>query len=250
MPETTTNKNTPINKGSPGDPAADELKAAVVAGAHDVKDGLATLTHDAVAQTKKGAESQLTSGKERAAEGLRDVAKALRTASKQLTEDDNETLTGYIDTAASKVTDASDYLRDHSLSELTREVKTFARREPALFLGGALLLGLVGGRFLKSSTPESSASSGPLPTPRAPMRMSSPSQFSPTTQRTGSVPPPRAREPARVAGSSSMPGIGHSSQPGTSSSSMQGIGSSTQPTAPSTTAKPFGTDPKHGSGAA
>ena len=31
------------------------------------------------------------------------------------------------------------------------DVGTFARREPAMFLGGAFVLGLLGGRFLKSS---------------------------------------------------------------------------------------------------
>ena len=151
------NDSTSLNEAST-DRGAEDLKAAFVSGAHDVKDGLADLTHDVVEQTKKGTESQLTSGKARASDGLRDVAKALRSASEQMRADENDMLTGYIDRAAGKVSDASDYLKDHSLGELSTEVKTFARREPALFLGGALVLGLIGGRFLKSSSPESRSS--------------------------------------------------------------------------------------------
>ncbi len=196
------------NKAAPSDRGAEELKSAVVAGAHDVKDGISDLTHQVVEQTKKGTESQLTYGKERAADGLRDVAKALRSASEQLRADENEALTGYIDRAAGKVSDVSDYLKDHSLSELSTEVKTFARREPALFLGGALVLGLIGGRFLKSSTPESGSSGsgggqsrvGGASQPRSPMR---------SAQLTGNTQPfpPTSRSGSLGAGPKNGPGV-------------------------------------------
>jgi hypothetical protein len=34
---------------------------------------------------------------------------------------------------------------------MVRNVEDFARRQPALFIGGAFMLGLLGARFLKSS---------------------------------------------------------------------------------------------------
>ena len=43
------------------------------------------------------------------------------------------------------------------MDEVLDEVQNFARQQPALFLGTAVLLGLVAARFLKSSTPDGMA---------------------------------------------------------------------------------------------
>ena len=56
----------------------------------------------------------------------------------------------YGDTLANKVERASSYLDEKDLSELMKDVETFAHRNPALFLGGAFALGIVAARFLKS----------------------------------------------------------------------------------------------------
>jgi hypothetical protein len=156
MTDMTSNANNFANKSSASTPAADhavqDLKSAVLTGAHDLGDGVRHVAHDVIGETKKGAETRLSAGKSRAAEGLGSVANALRKTGEQLRSEQDDSLTGYLDTAAQKVDGVSHYLKDRSLSDVAGDLKSFARREPALFLGGALALGLIGGRFLKSSS--------------------------------------------------------------------------------------------------
>lgn len=56
---------------------------------------------------------------------------------------------------ARKLADGLDSLAQaldaNSLNDLSREVQDFARRNPALFIGGAALAGFMAGRFLRSS---------------------------------------------------------------------------------------------------
>jgi hypothetical protein len=57
------------------------------------------------------------------------------------------------DTAAERVHEASEYLRTHEAGELVDAAQDFARRQPALVVGGGLLLGFVVGRFLRAAQP-------------------------------------------------------------------------------------------------
>jgi hypothetical protein len=47
----------------------------------------------------------------------------------------------------------SGYLSEREVGDLVYEAEDYARRHSAYFVGGAFLLGLLGARFLKSSTP-------------------------------------------------------------------------------------------------
>jgi uncharacterized protein YjbJ (UPF0337 family) len=97
--------------------------------------------------------SQVSSQKDRAAEGLGSVAQALRQTGQQLREQDQIGVTQYIDRAADQVDRISGYLGRRDVGQLVDDVEDFARRQPALFLGGAFVLGLLGARFIKSSRP-------------------------------------------------------------------------------------------------
>jgi len=114
----------------------------------------------AVDQARQQVSSRLAGQKDRAAEGLTSVAHALRQTSQQLREQDQQTVTGYIEGAASQVERVSNYLRQNDLGGLIDDVEHFARRQPALFLGGSFVLGLLGARFLKSSRPSTGATGG------------------------------------------------------------------------------------------
>jgi hypothetical protein len=113
-------------------------------------------------QARQQATSQLSSQKTRAAEGLGSVAQALRQTSQQLQGQDQGAITSYIDQAASQVDRFSNYLQQKDVRQMADDVERFARRQPALFLGGAFVLGLLGARFLKSSSPQQ-ASMGSYP---------------------------------------------------------------------------------------
>ncbi len=103
-------------------------------------------------KVKEQASSQATTQKDRAAEGLGSVADAIRQTGDQLRQNDKVApVAQYTDQLAMGIESVSNFIKNRSVSDIVREVENFARREPALFLGGALTLGLLGGRFLRSS---------------------------------------------------------------------------------------------------
>jgi len=103
-------------------------------------------------QAKQQATSRLSDQKQRASEGLGSMAHALRQTGQRLREQDQGTVAQYTDQAADQIEHFSGFLRNRDVNELVGEVERFARRQPALFLGGAFTLGLLGARFLKSSS--------------------------------------------------------------------------------------------------
>lgn len=124
--------------------------------------------------------SKLGDQKERATGSLETVAQALRQTGQQLREQDQEPFGKFADGAADVVDRFSGYLNQRDIHQIIGEVEGFARRQPALFLGGAFTLGLLAARFLKSSS-DGSGSMGysaerygsdrwaPQPYPSAPM---------------------------------------------------------------------------------
>ena len=59
----------------------------------------------------------------------------------------------YIRQASEHIHGVADAVRERDLRDLVGEVETFARRQPTLFFGGAMILGFAALRFLKSSPP-------------------------------------------------------------------------------------------------
>lgn len=110
-------------------------------------------------QAKDKAATVLDERKNTVATGLTSVADSLRQVGDNLHTggvQDNQiaNLTAkYSGSLASQVEKLSGYLENKDLREVMRDVETFARRNPAIFLGGAFALGLLAARFLKSSNP-------------------------------------------------------------------------------------------------
>jgi ElaB/YqjD/DUF883 family membrane-anchored ribosome-binding protein len=104
---------------------------------------------DQVAET---ATSKLEDQKSQATSSLGNVSDAFRQTGDQLRSNDQEAIAQYVDRAAEQIDHFSGYLRSRDMRQIVGDVEAFARREPALFLGGAFVLGLLGARFLKSSS--------------------------------------------------------------------------------------------------
>jgi ElaB/YqjD/DUF883 family membrane-anchored ribosome-binding protein len=102
-------------------------------------------------QAGRTAESQASRTMTRAGETLDQVARAVREAGSGLRGERPE-IAEFADTAAVRVEEAASYLRVHDASEVLDEATRFARQQPVLVVGGALLAGLAIGRLLKSST--------------------------------------------------------------------------------------------------
>lgn len=105
-------------------------------------------TGDRVAEK---AQSTFESARERVAEQLDAVARALETATNNLQQADHAELSQRAQPLIRKAENAAQYLRNKSPRELKDDLDGFARQRPAWFLGGAFVLGLLGARFLKSS---------------------------------------------------------------------------------------------------
>jgi len=97
------------------------------------------------------ATGRLEEQKAAASGGLSTVAHAFRQTGKQLRGQEQEGVVQYIDQAAERIEHFSDYLGQRDMRELARDAERFARREPAIFLGGAFAVGMLAARFLKSS---------------------------------------------------------------------------------------------------
>jgi hypothetical protein len=103
-----------------------------------------------VNDVREVAESLLDEQKERAVGHVAGVAEALRKTAEGLGEH-NEMAGRYAEQAAEQVERFAETIRERNLGDLVAEVDDFARRQPTLFLVGAVALGFVVGRFMAAS---------------------------------------------------------------------------------------------------
>jgi len=107
-------------------------------------------------QTQEQVRTQLNTQKDQASESLGSVAQTVRQIGTQLRQNDTAApLAQYTDTAANQIENASQYLRTHDVNTMMGDLEQVARRQPALFIGGAFALGLLAARFLKSTSSNS-----------------------------------------------------------------------------------------------
>ena len=107
-----------------------------------------------VGRVRDRAEAQLSTQKDRATDGLGSVAQAVRGSTQQLRAQQHDTIARYVEQAADQVERFARRLRDKDVGDLFREAQRLARRQPAVLIGSAFALGLIGARFLKSSAPD------------------------------------------------------------------------------------------------
>jgi hypothetical protein len=91
-----------------------------------------------------------------AAEQLDSVAGAVGSLSQQFRDQEMAWLATATDRTAEQIEHFAGYLRETDAEQLFREAERFARRQPALFIGGAFVLGLLAGRFMKAAAPPES----------------------------------------------------------------------------------------------
>ena len=102
-------------------------------------------------KVRERAAAQLNTQKDRATDGIGSVAQVARETTQHLRERQHETIAGYVEQAADQLDRFSRNLKNKDVRELVEDAQRLARRQPALFVGGAFALGLAGARFFKSS---------------------------------------------------------------------------------------------------
>lgn len=153
----TMNQNSNVNGGRASSPdgakknVVDEAKQAATQAASDVKQ----VATKATEKVREQATQRIDAQKDRAVEKIGGVADAIRTAGDSMDEGPLPDLAGR---AADSIEGLADYFKSRTVGDLIGEVERFARREPAIFLGASFAIGLIGGRFLKSSSRSSGRS--------------------------------------------------------------------------------------------
>lgn len=121
----------------------------------------------AAGQVKDKAATAIDEQKSKVAVGLSSVADELRKAGGNLRDSQGGDEKNYLaqgvarygETLADKVESLSGYLEKATVKDLARDLEGFARRQPALFVGGAFIAGILAARFLKSTAPQSGSQS-------------------------------------------------------------------------------------------
>jgi hypothetical protein len=102
-------------------------------------------------QAAERAQSMTEQWRHTAADRVGTFARALHVTSEKLTEERQETVAGYFDSAAGSLDRVSATLHDRELPDLVDEAADFARRHPTVFFGGSVLVGVLLARFARSS---------------------------------------------------------------------------------------------------
>jgi hypothetical protein len=117
----------------------------------EVKDQVVDQAKNTFQQARDRASSSLGESKSQMADQFGTVADALRRTTEHLRSEDQQRIAGLTETVARQVDQVANYLRTKDARAMKEDLENLARRQPALMLGGALVLGLIGARFLKSS---------------------------------------------------------------------------------------------------
>jgi uncharacterized phage infection (PIP) family protein YhgE len=142
------------NVDNPGvSTAADRIADDIPSLTDKAKSDFAQAAETAKAEARRIASQQKAAGADR----LGEVAGAVHGAARSL-EAGMPQMASYVHDAAVRLEDAAKTLRQRNVDDLMSEIGRFARSQPALFFGGAMLAGFALTRFLRSS-----ASNGSMP---------------------------------------------------------------------------------------
>src|SRR5512139_1850181 len=137
---------------------ASDLTEGVTRVAKDNAAQLGEAARDMANSAKDKVEAQVTQRKSIGADYIASIAQATGRAANEF-EADVPQAAHYIRQASEQIQSVADTVRERHVRELVGEVQDFARRQPTLFFGGAVVLGFAALRFLKSSTPKAMVAS-------------------------------------------------------------------------------------------
>lgn len=96
---------------------------------------------------------QLEGQKSRLASSLTAVSDVLEESGQRFRDENHTGMADYPGAAADQIRRLATQLETSDLNDIMRQAENVARDRPALFLGGAFALGMIGARFLRSSPP-------------------------------------------------------------------------------------------------
>jgi gas vesicle protein len=131
---------------------ADNVSRVTKENASNLADAAKGMAKEATSQVSDSVSNQKSAG----ADYIASFAQATGRAADQF-ENDIPQAAQFIRQASKQIQGFADTIRERDARELLSDVQDFARRQPTLFFGGAVVLGFAALRFLKSGTPKSNA---------------------------------------------------------------------------------------------
>lgn len=118
-----------------------------------IKDQARQEAHRLADKAKEQGRDLLADRKRATADEIGSVAEALSKTAQEMYQQEHPPplITPYAEQAANSLKRFSNTLRERDLSVLARQTENFARRQPGVFLGGAVVAGFLLARFFKSS---------------------------------------------------------------------------------------------------
>ncbi|MBV8888767.1 MAG: hypothetical protein JO267_02835 [Alphaproteobacteria bacterium] len=126
-------------------------------------DRVKSIGSEVAGEIRNVAGSLIDEQKERAAGQIAGVADVLRRAAESLEGSQAQSIAQYAGDTAGRIDDFARSLRERPWSDLLAEIEDFARRQPALFLVGSVVLGIAAGRFLTASSEHQSVAAPQIP---------------------------------------------------------------------------------------
>jgi hypothetical protein len=130
--------------------AASKIAEVAKEAARSTYDAVSAQASELTSNVAGELETSAADQKRRGAETMRAFASAVQHAAGEL-DHESPVVARQFRTAAQKVEELSEGLRDRSVRDLVSDVSEFARRQPLWFFGGAIIAGFALSRFLKSS---------------------------------------------------------------------------------------------------
>jgi len=131
---------------------ASDLTEGVTRAAKDNASQLGDAAMDMANSAKDKVEAAVSERKSLGADYIGSIAQATERAAQEF-EAELPQAARYIRQASEQIQGVADTIRERDMRELVGEVQDFARRQPTLFFGGAVVLGFAALRFLKSTAP-------------------------------------------------------------------------------------------------
>ena len=129
---------------------ASQAASAVTDTAKQAFDEVSSAAKDTVSHASDKLQEQVSAGQHAGADYAQRFAENIRGAAKAFSQD-TPAAARAIEMAAGYVEDAATKMRNGSLQDLMAGMTSFARRQPAAFLGLSVLAGFAAVRFLKAS---------------------------------------------------------------------------------------------------
>jgi ElaB/YqjD/DUF883 family membrane-anchored ribosome-binding protein len=137
-----------------------ESESGLGARAQQAAEQLKEAAHERADRVRHGADN----AREQAARRVRKLGVAVRAIGETMRVDDEQYIAQYAQKASERLDGIARYLNDTETQDVIHDAEQFVLRRPGVFVGGALLVGLVAGRFLKSSAPRPDVSAAPQDT--------------------------------------------------------------------------------------